>query len=290
VFLLERGSGAPLFPIEERPVPASDVPGEWTSPTQPFPTRPPPLVPIGFSEAGLWDVSPEHLAFCRDWLRRLRNDGIFTPPSTRGSLIYPSYGGGANWSGGAADPGRGILYAPVNDVVIVVRVEMPSRDALPRGALPRALARVAPWRVAGPRPELHDERFMHEGLPCKAPPWGHLVAVDMNRGEILWRVPAGRERDGSLGLSNMGPPLVTAGGLVFHAGTSELRMRAHDAETGAELASFALPAGLHAGPITYKLRPGGRQFLVIAPGGHFTVGRWSGTQPGDYVIAYALPD
>jgi len=289
-FVFERETGRPVFPIEERPVPKSDVPGEWTSPTQPFPTRPPPLAPIEFTEADLWDTSPEHLAFCRDWLRRLRNEGIFTPPSPRGSIIYPSYGGGANWSGGGVDPERGVLYVPVNDVALVVRVVLPPRDGQRRGALARARARLAPWRAPGPRPEIRDERFMRGDEPCKRPPWGSLVAVDLNRGEILWRVPTGRDADGSLGLTSMGPPLVTAGGLVFHAGTWEPRLRAHDAETGAVLAGFELPAGLHAGPITYKLRPEGKQFLVIAPGGHFSVGRFAGSKRGDYVIAYTLPD
>ena len=124
-----------------------------------------------------------------------------------------------------------------------------------------------------------------DGLPCIKPPWGSLVAVDLSAGEIRWSMPTGRE-DGIEGISNFGPPLITAGGLVFHAGTRELSLRAHDVETGEVLARFALPAGLHGGPISYKLRPDAKQFLLIAPGGHIGLG----SKLGDYVIAYTLPE
>jgi glucose dehydrogenase len=127
--------------------------------------------------------------------------------------------------------------------------------------------------------------FRNGDTLCNRPPWGRLVAVDLQEGSLLWSVPVGRNEDGVEGLTNMGPPLVTAGGLVFHAGTTELVMRAHDVDTGAVLATFDLPAGLHAGPVTYKLRPDARQLLVIAPGGHVGLG----SKPGDSVIAYALP-
>jgi quinoprotein glucose dehydrogenase len=127
--------------------------------------------------------------------------------------------------------------------------------------------------------------FEVDGVPCNKPPWGYLVAVDLNRGDIVWKVPAGTSEHGEQGLFGYGPALVTAGGLVFHAGTSDLHLRAHDAATGAVLARFDLPAGLHAGPITYKLRRNGKQYLVVAPGGHVGIG----SKLGDHIVAYTLP-
>jgi quinoprotein glucose dehydrogenase len=133
-----------------------------------------------------------------------------------------------------------------------------------------------------------DRRPFAEGdTPCNRPPWGWMVAIDLNRGEIIWREPVGEDRKlGVRGLSNFGPPLATAGGLVFHAGSRDLRLRAHDARTGEVVTQFDLPAGLHAGPITYKLAPDRKQFLVIAPGGHIGLG----SKLGDYIIAYKLTD
>ncbi|HEU0175058.1 MAG TPA: hypothetical protein VFV58_12435 [Blastocatellia bacterium] len=133
-----------------------------------------------------------------------------------------------------------------------------------------------------------DRKPFAEGdVPCNRPPCGWIVAIDLNRGEIIWREPVGEDRKlGVRGLNNFGPPLATAGGLVFHAGSRDLRLRAHDARTGEVVTQFDLPAGLHAGPITYKLAPDRKQFLVIAPGGHVGLG----SKLGDYIIAYTLPD
>ncbi len=124
------------------------------------------------------------------------------------------------------------------------------------------------------------------GVMCNKPPWGTLAAVDLNTGDIVWQVPVGEDESGVRGLFNLGPPLVTAGGVVFHGGTEDRRLWAYDVETGNVLARFDLPAGLHAGPITYKLSAEGKQYLVVAPGGHFLLG----SRLGDYVIAYMLPE
>ncbi len=290
VFLFDRETGEPLFPIEERPVPASDIPGEQASATQPFPVAPPPLVPQRLDEADLWARDPDHMERCRTRLRELRNEGLFTPPSLRGTLIYPYTGGGANWSGAAWDEASGLLFVPVSNRAHVVQLHALPESNLGSDAVVlhnplRALYWVLTGRSTGLR--YHTERtlFAEDGVPCNAPPWGWLVAVDLAAGTIRWRAPTG-ERDGVVGLSNYGPPLATAGGLVFHAGTRDLRLRAHDAATGEVVASFELPAGLHAGPITYKLSPNAKQFLVIAPGGH--IGMKS--QLGDWLIAYTLPD
>jgi len=290
VFLFDRASGEPLFPIEERPAPPSDIPGERASPTQPVPLAPPPLVPQRLGEGDLYAPTPGHLEACRARLAALRNDGLFTPPSTRGSILYPYTGGGANWSGASWDEASATLFVPVSNLAHVIRLKpLPESNLGSDRVVLHNLFTAAYWWLTGRGTGLryHTERtlFAEDGVPCNAPPWGLLVAVDLARGAIRWSVPTG-QRDGVQGLSSYGPPLATAGGLVFHAGTTELALRAHDASSGAVLATFPLPAGLHAGPISYKLRPDGKQFLVIAPGGH--VGK--GSELGDAVIAYALPD
>ncbi|MGH7898951.1 MAG: pyrroloquinoline quinone-dependent dehydrogenase, partial [Candidatus Binatia bacterium] len=292
VFLLDRQTGSPLFPVEERPVPMSDVPGEEAHPTQPVPAHPPPLVPQELRASDLWDADAARLAKCHERFRRLRNDGLFTPPSERGSILYPYTGGGANWSGAAFDPATRLLYVPVNNLVHTIELQkLPTANVDDIDGIVLQGGFGALWwlltgRGTGLRYFMDRRLFEEDGVACNAPPWGYLVAVDLDRGEIRWNVPAGEDGEGTRGLPNYGPPLVTAGGLVFHAGSRDLRLRAHDAESGAVLASFDLPAGLHAGPITYKLGAGRKQFLVIAPGGHVTLG----SKLGDYVIAYSLPD
>jgi quinoprotein glucose dehydrogenase len=295
VFVLDRDTGAPLFPVEERPVPASDVPGERAWPTQPFPVRPPPLVPHRLTEDRLHAPTPEHRAACAERLAALRNEGIFTPPSLRGSVLYPFTGGGANWSGAAFDPERRLLLVPVNDLVHVLKLRRVA-DAASGGGKARPLRGVTLrnvwWLLTGRGTGLRyqtsptDGRTVLavDGVPCNAPPWGRLVAVDLDRGEIAWSVAtsAGPEDPGRNGY---GPPLATAGGLVFHAGTRDPVLRVHDTASGALLATFPLPAGLHAGPISVRARPGGPQLLIVAPGGHVGIG----SPLGDYVIAYALP-
>jgi quinoprotein glucose dehydrogenase len=296
VFVLDRDTGEPLFPVEERPVPRSDVPGEHTWPTQPFPTAPPPLVPQRLTEADLYAPTDAHREACRAKLAELRNEGLFTPPSESGSVVYPFAAGGANWSGAAWDPGRQLLFVPVQNFVNVIRLDRVAeratgggKDVWPlRGTSLRNIWWLLTGRGTGERYRLspiHGRTILeHDGTPCNAPPWGSLVAVDLARGAIAWSAPAsaGDEPGGK----SFGPALATASGLVFHAGTALPVLRVHDAATGERVARFDLPAGLHAGPISYKLRPGGRQFLVVAPGGHIGIG----SPLGDYVIAYTLPD
>lgn len=297
VFLLDRATGAPLFPVEEKPVPKSDVPGEHTHPTQPIPTKPPPLVPQTLTEDDLYAPNKEHFEECRDQLAELRNEGLFTPPSIDGSVLYPWTGGGANWSSSTWDPERQLLVVPVQNRVHVLRLDEVADEATGEGDMVKPLRGInlsGLWwlltgRGTGQRYRVHPisgrTSLQHDDVPCNKPPWGMLVGVDLSKGTIAWRAPNSVDDDDP-GHSGYGPALSTASGLVFHSATKKPVLRVHDADDGRRITTFALPAGLHAGPISYKLRPDGKQFLVIAPGGHIG----NGSPLGGHVIAYTLPD
>ena len=290
VFVFDRDTGVPIFPVEERPVPQSDVPGEVTSPTQPFPTRPPPLLSPALGNEDLWDVDAKRHRRCREWLAQLRNEGVFTPPSLGGTLMHPYTGGGANWSGAAYDPVARRIFVPVgNDTGVVALSKVPG-DARDTGRRPYSnMFGALLWYLRGTGTGLRyrlapSERreFVLDGRPCNRPPWGMLVAVGLDEGVIEWSVPTGEER-GIRGLFPFGPALATAGGLVFHAGTRDLHLRVHDARTGAVVHQMPLPAGLHSGPISYRIG-NGPQWIAVAAGGHPALG----SKLGDYVIAYRL--
>jgi len=282
LFTFHRETGEPLFAIEERPVPKSDVPGELASPTQPFPVAPPPLVshrPLKPEDAfGLtfWDAGK-----CRERIAAARSEGLYTPPSLKGTIMWPSYAGGSNWGGIAFDGGRQLVFANVSNIAAVVRL-------IPRAEVSRDLPGFT--AQAGTPYALSREILLSPiGMPCSPPPWGTLAAVDMAAGTIKWQVPLGTTRDVApwpwfeLGMPNMGGPIATAAGLVFIAAATDNYLRAFDAETGKELWKGRLPAGGQATPMTYTA--GGRQYVVIAAGGHGGIG----TTLGDYVVAFALP-
>ena len=282
VFLLNRLNGKPLLPVEERPVPRSDVPGEESWPTQPFSTIS--LVPERFGPEDAWGPTPADSTWCADKIRSSRSDGIFTPPSLRGTVVVPGNVGGVNWGGAAYDPERHLIIANTNRLVAWVRM-------IPRGEYHAEMDKPQDNRIYGefgnqePAPYGIYRTFLlsPSKVPCNAPPWGTTVAVDLARGKKVWETPLGTMVPGkATGSINLGGPMVTAGGLVFTSATIDPVLRAFDSETGKELWRYQLPAGGQATPMSYSIH--GTQYVVIAAGGHGKLG----TPQGDYVIAFAL--
>jgi len=288
LFVLNRDTGAPIFPVEERPVPQSDVPGEVTSPTQPFPLAPPPLSLHKLSVDTAWGTIPLDRETCQNWIRSFRNEGIFTPPSLQGTLVIPGNIGGMTWSGYAFDPNRNLLIVPTNNIPAVAKL-------IPREKLEDAAnsGEDGDYARQTGTPYGMYRRFLQASsdLPCIPPPWGTLSAVDMKDGTIKWQVALGSMQyfggghesvpPGSIGF---GGPIVTASGLAFIAGTFDPYIRAFDVETGKELWKAQLPASGNATPMTYSLK--GRQYLVIAAGGHPKI---TEEALSDAVVAFTLP-
>jgi quinoprotein glucose dehydrogenase len=285
LYVLDRDTGKPIFPVEERVVPQSDVPGEKTSPTQPVPLAPPALAPQQVSLNDAWGPTPADREACREAMRKLRNEGIFTPPSLQGTLAVPGHVGGMNWSGYAYDPQHNLLIVNTNN--LIARVRLIPRDMIRSGHEDENYGS----QLGTPYGMLRRFLQSPSDLPCGTPPWGTLTAVDMAKGTIRWRVPLGSMQDfggahGSIppGSISLGGPITTEGGLVFIAGTTDSRIRGFNVDTGEELWNAALPAAGNATPMTYEVN--GKQYLVIAAGGDQV---FAEEPPGDAVVAFALP-
>ena len=289
VFVLDRETGVPVFPVTERAVPMSDIVGEHASATQPFPSTPA-VVPQGLRPSDAWGLTPVDRSWCERRIRSLRSDGIFTPPSFAGSIEFPGFLGGVNWGGVGVDRPRGV--AIMNTIRVATVVTLLSPDSIGedtrRAGSDAAVARQdgAPY---GSRRELLRSPL---GLPCNAPPWGTLVAIDLDDGHVRWEKPLGTMSDfahlpapRSWGSPSLGGPLVTSAGLVIIAAAMDHHLRAFDTNNGNQLWETELPASAQATPMTYRVRPNGRQYIVIAAGGHHLMR----TRLGDYLIAYALP-
>jgi len=294
VFVLDRRTGVPVHGHEEVPVPVDGVPGEILAPTQPIPTFVEPLHPSELRPEDAFGFTFWDRGYCRDEIAKYRYDGIFTPPTVEGSIQFPQNPGGMNWGSVAIDPERKLLITNLmrmaNVIQLIPRAEY---DAMPdKGS-------HWPYQLQ----PMHGTPYAMRnfpilspfGAPCSPPPWGTIVAVDLTTGKIAWEKPLGTIRDQApfpiwlwpgfrkLGSPNLGGPVATASGLVFIGATTDRYLRAFDSETGEEVWSHRLPFNGNATPMTYRMGPDGRQYVVIASGGHV----WS--ESGDALMAFALP-
>jgi quinoprotein glucose dehydrogenase len=287
-YVFDRVTGQPVWPIEERRVPTdTDVPGEHVYPTQPFPTKPPPFALQGFDLEDAFDLTPELKAAAQAEIKKYRYGPLFTPPTLQGTLIRPRISGGANWGGAAFDPETGLLYVRSSDIVQMLKLGKRESATLN----PFVLLSDAEYVGGSYNLGAGGDTFMG-GLPLSKPPYAHLTAIDLNRGEFAWRVPFGKGSDAirahpalkgvslpaRLGTPGASGAIVTKGGLVFIGG-GDAALYAFDKATGMELSQHTLPRRTSGTPMTYRARSG-RQFVVIA----------TGSVSDTSLVALALPE
>jgi quinoprotein glucose dehydrogenase len=286
IFVLDRRTGKPVVPVTERPVPRNPAPGDTVSATQPFSALS--LMPLErIREADMWGATMLDQLGCRIAFRKLRYDGVFTPPSTQGSLVYPGNFGVMDWGGMAYDPVHATAFANPDYMAFLSKLTAnrpadEQKAETNRGLNPNY---GAPYAV-------YLNPFLSKlGLPCQAPPWGYVTGIDLAGAKVAWQHPNGTVRDEApvplpfkMGVPALGGPMLTGGGVAFMSSALDNYVRAYDEGTGRVLWEQRLPAGGQSTPMSYQGRDG-RQYVVVVAGGHGTLG----TTPGDDVIAYALP-
>ena len=281
VFVLDRDTGEPFLPVEERSVNQTGAAGEWLSPTQPFPVATPGIVPHRLSPDDAFGITWFDRQYCRRVISEARFEGLFTPPSEQGTIVYPFNGGGANWGGAAYDLARNLLIINMSNLFHHIQLIPSARYEEARKVFHDQ--EVAP-QVGAPFSVKRSMPLSPFGIPCVGPPWGVLAAVDLASGQIVWRKPIGDVAGINFGTPTLGGPIVTAGGLVFIASTMDNVLRAFDVATGERLWQAGLPAAGQATPMSYLWE--GRQYVVIYAGGHAR----SGSKLGDSLIAYSLTE
>jgi quinoprotein glucose dehydrogenase len=287
LFVLDRDTGKPVFPVEERKVPQGGVVGEVLSPTQPYPADLPPLAPAKITPDDAWGITPWDRGACRDRIAAARFEGLFTPPSEQGTLLFPFTGGGVNWGGVAIDPATDVVFVNTSRLLHLVTLFPAAEYDAMKQRFPDKEVSPQTGAAYGMKREVLLSPI---GLPCNPPPWGVLAALDLRSKKILWETPIGTTEELSplgiahnLGTPTFGGPLATRGGLVFIGAALDNYLRAFDARTGAELWAGRLPAAGIATPMSYEWND--RQYVLIAAGGHGD----SGAKPGDAIVAFSLP-
>lgn len=289
VFVFDRLTGEPVYGIEERPVPQNGVQGERLSPTQPFSALPRLVSHEPVTADDAWGMFWFDRRGCRRKIETLRSDGIFTPPTVDGTLMNPGYAGGSNWGG--------LAWHPETQLIVATVLELPQWVRLTPRAEAKRQMDAGDFDWTGYTAMEGTPYVLHRGtlvsaldVPCSKPPWGKLVAMDLGTGEIAWHRPVGTIEDAApalmpnleLGMPLIGGAIITGSDLIFMGAATDDYLRAFDLGSGNELWKGRLPAGGQATPMTYAID--GRQFVVIAAGGHGN----AGTTRGDYVVAFAL--
>jgi len=297
IFVLDRATGKPLTKVEDIPVKASNIPNEPYSLTQPLSVGMPQIGAQHLTESDMWGATPFDQLLCRISFKKMRYDGLYTAPGTDVSLSFPGSLGGMNWGSISTDPVHGFIF--VNDMRLGLWNQMvpQQKDALASSGGEALNTGMGAVPLKGTPYAVNKNRFLSvAGIPCQAPPFGTLTAIDMKTQKVAWQVPVGTVQDTGpmgikmhlplpIGMPTLGGTLSTQGGLIFIAGTQDYYLRAFNSANGAEAWKARLPVGSQGGPMTFVSPKTGKQYVVITAGG----ARQSQDR-GDYVIAYALPE
>jgi quinate dehydrogenase (quinone) len=297
IYVLDRATGQPLTKVEEVPVKAANIPNEPYSPTQPKSVGMPQIGAQHLTESDMWGATPFDQLLCRISFKQMRYEGLYTAPGTDKSLSFPGSLGGMNWGSISTDPVHGFIF--VNDMRLGLWIQMvpQQKDAKASSGGEALNTGMGAVPLKGTPYAVNKNRFLSiAGIPCQAPPYGTLTAINMNTQKIAWQVPVGTVQDTGplgvkmhlplpIGMPTLGGTLSTQGGLVFIAGTQDYYLRAFNSANGEEAWKARLPVGSQGGPMTFVSPKTGKQYILITAGG----ARQSPDR-GDYVIAYALPD